>query len=151
MQHSYHLHEIHHAQDPLLDLVDQDPVRPHIPKHQRVGPHHRVLVLMKEDEPQSVVCVALSDHVGVCEQDLFAPTSAVPQVIMLYTIWSLKPGAGTALVHEVINYVKQYWCTVTRVVTLSPPTQMAEKFHLRNGAHQLQHNGDTVNFEYKII
>jgi hypothetical protein len=25
---------------------------------------------------------------------------------------------------------------------------MARKFHTRNGAFELQHNGETVNFEY---
>ena len=38
-----------------------------------------------------------------------------------------------------------------RLVTLSPLTDMARKFHLRNGAVELQVNETTQNFEYKVI
>ena len=37
---------------------------------------------------------------------------------------------------------------IKRFVTLSPKTEMAKKFHLRNGATELQENETTVNFEY---
>lgn len=150
MSSPYTLHEIDHVQDPLLDLVNQDPVRSHIPKHSRVGPRHRVLVLLKDHVPQCVLCVALCDQVCVTEQELFTSHMQDPQVIMLYTIWSLQPGGGRRMVHVCVDYVKQSWPTVRRVVTLSPPTQMAEDFHTRNGAHMLQHNGATVNFEYAL-
>ena len=36
------------------------------------------------------------------------------------------------------------------LVTLSPLTDMARKFHLRTGAVEIQVNEDTQNFEYKI-
>jgi len=36
------------------------------------------------------------------------------------------------------------------LVTLSPITTMAEKFHLSNGATCLQQNANTVNYEYDI-
>ena len=39
---------------------------------------------------------------------------------------------------------------ITRVVTLSPLTDMARKFHLRNGAVELQVNTTSQNFEYEI-
>ena len=39
---------------------------------------------------------------------------------------------------------------LNRLVTLSPLTDMARNFHLRNGAVELQVNQDTQNFEYKI-
>lgn len=150
MTSEYHLHEIHHVQDALLDLVDLDPVRHHIPKSHRVDDAHRVLVLLKHNQPQSVLCLAFCDQVCTCESDLFTHASTTPCVVMLYTIWSLQPGAGRHMVHACVDYVKQSWPTVQRVVTLSPPTQMAERFHLKNGAHMLQHNGHTVNFEYAL-
>ena len=40
---------------------------------------------------------------------------------------------------------------LNRLVTLSPLTDMARKFHLRNGAVELQVNETTQNFEYKVI
>ena len=38
----------------------------------------------------------------------------------------------------------------TRYVTLSPKTEMARKFHLRNGATLLKENEFTFNFEYRL-
>jgi len=146
----HQLHEIRDLTDPFLELVAQDPVRPHIPAPQRVGETARVLVLLKEQRPQSVVCVSFTSDVATTEDQLFGTPVSDAQVIMLYTIWSLAPGAGRRMVHEVLSYVKQSWPQVHRVVTLSPPTQMAERFHLNNGASMLQHNGATVNFEYAL-
>jgi hypothetical protein len=40
---------------------------------------------------------------------------------------------------------------LNRLVTLSPLTEMAEKFHLRNGAKLIQKNETTQNFEYVVL
>ena len=40
---------------------------------------------------------------------------------------------------------------LNRLVTLSPLTEMATKFHSRNGAKLLQVNETTQNFEYNVI
>jgi len=37
---------------------------------------------------------------------------------------------------------------VKRFITLSPQTEMARRFHLRNGAVVLQVNTTSVNYEY---
>ena len=39
---------------------------------------------------------------------------------------------------------------LNRLVTLSPLTDMARNFHLKNGAKELQVNEKTQNFEYDI-
>ena len=39
---------------------------------------------------------------------------------------------------------------LNRLVTLSPLTDMARNFHLKNGAKELQVNETTQNFEYDI-
>ncbi len=39
---------------------------------------------------------------------------------------------------------------ITRLVTLSPKTDMARKFHLNNGASTLSNNILTDNYEYKL-
>ena len=39
---------------------------------------------------------------------------------------------------------------IKRVITLSPLTETAKRFHLKNGAKQLQVNEMTQNFEYNI-
>ena len=37
------------------------------------------------------------------------------------------------------------------LITLSPLTEMARTFHLRNGAEEIRVNEETQNFEYTII
>ena len=39
---------------------------------------------------------------------------------------------------------------VDHVITMSPPTKMAMKFHIGNGAALLFPNEETVNYEYDI-
>jgi hypothetical protein len=39
---------------------------------------------------------------------------------------------------------------LSRLITLSPLTDMVRNFHLNNGATELQVNEETQNFEYKI-
>ena len=50
-----------------------------------------------------------------------------------------------------IGYGKDEMYLGSDAVALSPLTDMARKFHLRNGAAELQVNETTQNFEYKII
>ena len=57
---------------------------------------------------------------------------------------------GNELVKEVYKMIKKS-NHLNRLVTLSPLTEMARKFHLRNGAVELQVNETTQNFEYKVI
>ena len=40
---------------------------------------------------------------------------------------------------------------LNRLIPLSPLTEMARNFHLKNGAQEIQVNQETQNFEYKII
>ena len=39
---------------------------------------------------------------------------------------------------------------IDRLITLSPLTDMARKFHLKNGAKEVQVNLTTQNFEYDV-
>ena len=141
---------IHSTQDPQLQLLEQDPVRPHIPAEHRVGKNGRIFVLMHQEQVQSVVCVALSDHVVVEEHDLFSYQGDSPTVAILYTIWSLAKGGGAAMIVPAREQIKHMFPTVNKLITLSPHTDMARKFHIRNGAHELQMNPNTVNFEYDM-
>ena len=61
-----------------------------------------------------------------------------------------KKGGGKLIVKEVYKMIKKS-NHLNRLVTLSPLTEMARKFHLRNGAVELQVNDETQNFEYKVI
>ena len=61
-----------------------------------------------------------------------------------------KKGGGKLIVKEVFKKIKKS-NHLNRLVTLSPLTEMATKFHTRNGAQLLQINETTQNFEYKIL
>ena len=68
---------------------------------------------------------------------------------MFYTLWSYKKGSGRAIVFEAQNWLKENYPNIKRYVTLSPLTEVARRFHLRNGATELQVNSETQNFEYE--
>ena len=145
------LHVISSPSDPLIHLVEADPVRPHIPLYKRANYNSRVLVMMDDNKTvQSVVCVAFSDHVVTEESDLFSYKGIQPTVAILYTIWSVAKGGGAALVPQAREWIRSAVPSVERIITLSPPTPMARRFHLKNGARELQVNTHTVNFEYDL-
>lgn len=142
------LEDIH---DPLMELIKEDPVRPHIPPHQRVGNNASVWVLLNEqDEPQSVVCVAFTDTVPTQEQQLFSYQGTGATIAVLYTIWAIEKGGGQAMLDQARRYLKTNHPHIQRLVTLSPLTLMATKFHVKNGATLLQINSQTQNFEYSL-
>ena len=63
-------------------------------------------------------------------------------------MWSYVPGAGRDLIFELRDWAIEN--DFIRLVTLSPKTAMAKKFHLRNGAFLLIENEETDNYEYKL-
>jgi len=145
------IHEINGTDDPFISLLADDPVRPHIPAESRIAPNARVLVLTGEqDDPQSVVCVSFLDQIPTTEQELFDFVAENPSIAALYTIWSIKPGGGQSMVRAALEWIKTNRPSVKRIVTLSPHTAMARRFHIKNGAHELQVNLETVNFEYSV-
>ena len=74
----------------------------------------------------------------------------VGKIAIAYTVWSKKKGGGKLIVKEVFKKIKKS-NHLNRLVTLSPLTEMASKFHTRNGAKLVQINDDTQNFEYKVM
>lgn len=133
--------------DPLLDLIQDDPVRPEIPREFRVSQNRFVLALVGDDRPCAVVCVGLGDRVPATVQDL-EDTCSQPTTAVFYTIWSYVAGSGAQLIFDAVDAIRAEWPTVERFVTLSPKTEMARRFHLKNGAFQLRENADTINYEY---
>lgn len=135
--------------NPLLDYIKDDPVRPELPKEFRVGKNKFVSALVDEI-PKAMVCVSLHDFIPEDVDDLVIETEN-PTTAIFYTIWSYAPGAGTELLRETVSEIKKQFPQVTRFVTLSPKTEMARKFHLKNGAGIYRENQNTVNYEYKVL
>jgi len=133
--------------DPLIDLVRDDPVRPAIPTASRVHDHAEILVLVNDDtnQPEAVVCVAYLAAVPTTETELGQTGN---NVAAFYTIWSYAPGAGRRMIREARQHITVARPSITKFVTLSPKTEMARKFHLSNGASVLADNESTVNYLY---
>lgn len=139
---------INNIADPLLDLIRDDPVRPEISREFRVTENRFVMALMDEG-PCAVVCVGLQNSVPASIQDLEG-SSSPPTTAVFYTIWSYVAGSGAQLIFDAVDAIRAEWPTVERFVTLSPKTEMARRFHLRNGASVLRENTNTINYEYII-
>ena len=148
------LHIIRSLDDPLIDLLRDDPVRPDIEWAFRVSEHCDIFVLLEacEDtvtpQPGAVVCCAYRNSVPSAVPELMIAPATTPNVAVFYTIWSYRPGSGRRLITEARSWIEQNRAGISQFVTLCPPTEMARVFHLRNGARILRVNADTVNYEY---
>ena len=132
--------------DPLLVYLKDDPVRPDIPAEFRVTGNRFVSALV-EDRPRAIVCVSLQDFVPAAVDELGRDVDD-PDTAIFYTIWSYAPGAGAELLRETVAGIRRQFPTVKNFVTLSPKTELARRFHLKNGARVMRENAETVNYEY---
>ena len=134
-----------------LDLIKDDPVRPHIPTAWRIEDGREVYVLENSlHEPRAVICVAYTTDIPTTEYDLDKLGHNRGNIAVFYTVWSYDRGAGRDIVIQVANWINQIY-NIDRFITLSPKTEMAERFHHKNGAVTLQTNSDTVNYEYTVV
>ncbi len=141
------LHLIKDIADSFFSFLSQDPVRPTIPFDQRVGANRDVFVLREEDQVKAITCVSYQNSIPTTEGELFVE-SEKPTVAVFYTIWSYAPGAGRQLIFDSVNHIRTQQGNIERFVTLSPKTDMAKRFHLKNGASVYKENIETVNYEY---
>lgn len=142
------IYTITNLNDPFAEFLKDDPVRPHIPVDQRFGANRAVLALTEEGQVSAVVCARLCSTIPSSEQELLSDQTDNPDTAVFYTIWSYKPGAGQQLIRQGLEQIKQQLPNIKRFVTLSPPTEMAKRFHLKNGAQIFRVNEQSVNYEY---
>ena len=140
------LHFIRDISDPLLNLIKDDPVRPNIFQIERILGNKEVVALLQDDIPLAVICISYQDFIPKTEDELIS--SDYPTVAIFYTIWSYKPGAGKRLLFKIKNYIKENKPEIKRLITLSPQTFTAGRFHTSNGAKILRVNDNSVNYEY---
>ena len=132
--------------DPLLEYIKDDPVRPDIPAEFRVTSNRFVSALV-EEKPRAMVCVSLHNFVPTAIQELELTTLDADTAIF-YTIWSYVPGAGAELLIKTVKGIREQYPNIKNFVTLSPKTELARRFHIKNGARVMRENADTVNYEY---
>ena len=129
---------------------DGDPVRPHLSADFKTSNGREVFGLKDPNGSfLSFICVAYTEGIPKDESDLDTMASENPSVAVPYSVWSLKRGAGREIINKALEMLREAG-RVVRVVTLSPITDMAKKFHLKNNAILLRENENTVNFEYKL-
>ena len=141
------LYQIRSLTDSFFSLLSQDPVRPHIPHTQRIGDSKDIFVLRDdENKAKAITCVSYQQSIPTTESELFLNEQA--DTAVFYTIWSYVPGAGRTLIFDAVKHIKETKPEIKRFVTLSPKTEMAKKFHHKNGAITYRENQESVNYEY---
>lgn len=133
--------------DQLLDYIKDDPVRPEIPSDFRVTNNRFIAALVGDSTPESMVCVSLHNFIPSSVEELHN-TVMNPTTAVFYTIWSYKPGSGKKLLEETVLKIIEQYPSINTFVTLSPKTEMAKKFHLKNGAVVYRENESTINYKY---
>jgi len=95
-------------------------------------------------QDKAVVCIANTFELPITMQELemYSQENA-KEFTIFYTVWSYEKGFGRTILNELLQILQ-----TERFVTLSPKTEMAKKFHLRNGAKLLSNNKTSYNFEY---
>ena len=139
----------------------EDPVRPELDNVFRRSYGRKIYGVKYGGEIHAVMCFAYTNQIpkNVEELDKFSHDAFlqsaqrdqnVGKIAIAYTVWSKKKGGGKLIVKEVFKKIKKS-NHLNRLITLSPLTDMAFKFHSKNGAKLLQVNESTQNFEYKVI
>ena len=142
------LHTITTITDELETLIQDDPVRPEIPLNQRINANSRIYMLKNGDQTLAVTCVKFLTVVPAAVEDLVGLVESATTAVF-YTIWSYAAGAGRSLIQEAQQSIRSEFPEIQTYVTLSPKTEMARRFHLKNGASELRENSNTINYIYK--
>ena len=141
--------------------ISNDPVRPELDNIFRTSYGRKIYGVKYKDEIHAIMCFAFTNRIPktVKELDLMSRDAflqsvtrdqKIGKIAIAYTVWSTKKGGGKLIVKKVFKMIKKS-NHLNRLITLSPLTEMARNFHLKNGAEEIQVNEETQNFEYKII
>ena len=139
----------------------EDPVRPELDNVFRRSYGRKIYGVKYKGEIYAVMCFAYTnkipksvDELEKLSTDAFLQSAmrdqSGGQIAIAYTVWSKKKGGGKLIVKEVFKKIKKS-NHLNRLITLSPLTEMATKFHSNNGAKLVQINETTQNFEYKVM
>ena len=148
----------------LVELTDvdisKDPVRPELDIKFRTSYGRKIYGLKHDGQIKAVMCFGFVHDIPktVEELDMMSKDAYLQAThragvqgtrAIAYTVWSLQKGGGKMIVDEVFKMIKKS-NHLNRLITLSPLTDMAAKFHTRNGAKLIQKNETTQNFEYFV-
>ena len=141
--------------------IHEDPVRPELDVKFRTEYGRKIYGVKYKNEICAIMCFGFTNDIPKTVEELDLMTKDahlqstlrdrnVGKIAIAYTVWSKKKGGGKLIVKEVFKKIKKS-NHLNRLVTLSPLTEMARNFHMRNGAKLIQVNDTTQNFEYKVM
>ena len=142
--------------------IKEDPIRPELDVKFRTSHGRKIFGVKYKKEICAIMCFGFTNEIPktIEEFDLMTKDAHlqsaswrndnVGKIAIAYTVWSKKRGGGKLIVKEVFKLIKKTH-HLNRLITLSPLTEMARKFHLSNGAVQIQVNETTQNFEYEKV
>ena len=139
--------------------IKEDPIRPELDVKFRTSHGRKIFGVKYKKEICAIMCFGFTNEIPktIEEFDLMTKDAHlqsaswrndnVGKIAIAYTVWSKKKGGGKLIVKEVFKMIKKS-NHLNRLVTLSPLTEMATNFHLRNKAKLISVNETTQNFEY---
>ena len=137
----------------------EDPIRPELDVKFRTSYGRKIFGVKYKKEICAIMCFGFTNEIPktIEEFDLMTKDAHlqsaswrndnIGKIAIAYTVWSKKKGGGKLIVKEVFKMIKKS-NHLNRLVTLSPLTEMATNFHLRNKAKLISVNETTQNFEY---
>ena len=137
----------------FLKTIEHDPIRsPELlghPKRRFEMPFEVYALVEKQGfgvATNAVVCIANSWFIPQTEEDLetISRNAEGGDIIVPYSLWSNQKGSGTLLINALLHKFGNAY----KIVTMSPKTEMATRFHESNGAVLIQSNEESNNFEY---
>ncbi len=141
--------------------TNEDPIRPELDVKFRTTYGRKIFGVKYKKEICAIMCFGFTNEIpktinefDLMTQDAHLQSASrrdknIGKIAIAYTVWSKKKGGGKLIVKEAFKKIKKS-NHLNRLITLSPLTDMARNFHLRNGAKELQVNEESQNFEYKI-
>ena len=146
--------------DAVTDFsIEKDIVRPEYDVEFRISEDREVFAWGRSLIPYQVYsalcCVAYCNEIPINMNQLteysinHSPYRG--DIAVAYTVWNCSEtkGSGRSLIFALQKHFSED-TRIKRLVTLSPRTEMAKKFHLSNGAKLLSTNPESYNFEYEI-
>ena len=146
--------------DAVTDFsIEKDIVRPEYDVEFRISEDREVFAWGRSLVPyqvySSLCCVAYTHEIPINMNQLteysinHSPYRG--DIAVAYTVWNCSntKGSGRSQILALQKHFSED-TRIQRLVTLSPLTEMAKKFHLSNGATLLSTNPESYNFEYEI-
>jgi len=126
-------------------FIKDDPIRPTLSYAWRVSVGE-MYYIGEQDDPSAIVWVSMTTYIPKDAREIAASKRGLYSIP--YSVWSYKKGAGRQIIMDLRDLaIYSGW---ERLVTMSPKTDMAHKFHVKNGAFLIKQNETTRNYEYAL-